>query len=180
MLYNPWSDDILDTAKGSLVPGHMDGKKEKDKGPDQEEKLSPYRMGDEVQLGDLVAIGINTDEIMKLPFIIVRISELGPKEKAMMVEGVRYRSLKGRIFGNTTCNRDGVYRNGWLQKNQNKHYFTKHALHKSHEPFMLSNYLKDVTTYNVVLAGFNFNDKGSLGRTVLATLEESPYITWNP
>jgi hypothetical protein len=156
----------------------MDRNKKMDKSPNQEKKLNPYRMGDEVQLGDLVAIGINSDAIMKLPFLIVKVSELGPKDKAVMIDGVKYRSLKGRIFGNTTCNKSGIYRNGWLQRLQNKHYFTKHALHRSHEPFMLENYLQETTTYNVVLAGFDFNDKGSLDRTVLEALERSPYITW--
>ena len=83
---------------------------------------------------------------------------------------IEYRTLEARLYGNASDNIRGVYRNGWIAKDK-KHYFRAKATHFSHKPFTLRDFLgHDITTFNVILAGFELTKSEKLDSRTLQTI----------
>ena len=179
VLYNPWSDDILDTARGSMVPGHDIRSSEESSMTDRINERK-YRNGDDVKIGELIAVAYECDRHMKLPFLIARITELGSYKDAKIIEGKSYRSLEGRLYGNSTCNPHGVFRPGWVDSKDNKHYFQAKPSHRSHRALALKDFVdSNKSTYNIILAGFELTKNEKIDATTLRALRDNPYTPWN-
>ena len=172
--YNPWSDDFLNTAEGSQVPGH-DIRAPSGRAADDEEPELPC--GDDVSIGDFAVIVVNKDELHKIPLMIVKVTELGEHFK---YNNEMYRLLDGQIWGNAKSNLRGVYRPCWLD-NDKRPYFRHKKEHHSHVPLTASinQGAGAVSTYNVAAAQFKLNSSDKLPRTVISALERSPYIDWS-
>jgi len=176
--YNPWSDDILDTAKGSMVPGHDIRQAEVIQEQDlQGIKEQHNRDGDNVYMKEFVAVATECDTETPLPFLIAKVTDLGPLATAEIHEGLKFRKLNGRVYGNAQHNPKGVLRHGWMDNN-NKFYFKAKSLHNTHRPLMLSCLNNNWTTYRVVLAGFELNANETLSQNILDTLRASAYLSW--
>jgi hypothetical protein len=179
VLYNPWSDQHLDTADGSMVAGYDIRRKDDVKQSDSAEPGdSEFRSGDDVHLKEFVIIAINPDNVHRVPFMVCKLYELGPLEEAVETDGVRYRSVKGRIYGNTNSDPTKIYRPGWIDKD-NRPYFKAKPLHPSHQPYTTEVSHGDVSTYSVILAGFNLDyTTEKLPSNVLTALRQCPWIDW--
>ena len=176
--YNPWSDDLLDTAKGSIIKGHDIRQQQQEKEKERTEETH-RRLGDEAKLGELVAIANNPDKEHKLPYVIIKITKLGLKKDAIKENDQQdYRQLEGLIYGNTTCNPKGVYRRGWIDK-RNRHYFARHPEHRSHKPYTTKEYFgNELTTYSVILAGVELSTSEKMVRKDIEYLKTSKYANW--
>jgi hypothetical protein len=180
VMYNPWSDAILDTAQGSLVPGD-DIRNPKDLKTHTEMKDTEkvYRNGDDVSLREFVIVANGCDKDNPLPFTVVKITELGTVREADVIDRVRYRKMNGRVFGNSGHNPKGIHRNGWIDKKK-RFYFKAKAQHSSHKPLMLDTLFKNggVSTFNIVLAGFDINKDETLDQDILTKVRENPWVDW--
>jgi hypothetical protein len=182
VLYNPWSEEILNTAEGSLVPGHdiRNGAIQGDPyGPAQEEQPKVYRLGDDVHVGELVAVCINPDNVNKQPFMIVKLLELHEHLRARHAGSAEtYRPLVGHIYGNSSSIIHGVFRPGWVDPTDNRPYFRTKPSHQSHPPYTTTVSHGDVTTWSVILADFQLNTADKLPANVVAALKDSEYLSW--
>ncbi len=168
--YSPWSDDILDTAQGSLVPGN-DIRHNKQPHEQQEEKnnqeVSAHKDGDQVQFGDLAAILFEDED--KFPIVVIQVQQLGSLREGVTKDNNRYRMMDGVILGNASQNPEGVYRNGWIDPKDNKHYFKKNKLRTNHRPLMLSdlNTKEEFSTYYNIYSGFTLTPGEKLDKQTL-------------
>ena len=82
--------------------------------------------------------------------------------------------LKARIYGNTKNDKQAVHRPGWINKTKGKHYFAVRPDHYTHSTYTTDKIWKDgdLTTYNIVLAGFEIDKESEkLPIRVLEALE---------
>ena len=181
VLYNPWSDQFLDTADGSLVPGHDIRNNRREEKEEAEESKMEYRWGDEVELGEFVIIQIAADDFHKVPFLIAKVYELGRLEdvgEESIHEGVKYRSLKARIYGNTKGDPANVIKPGWVDKNS-RHYFSSKPTHYTHTPYTTVISHGPMSTYNIILAGFEKSETSEkIPGSVLETLRSYDFLDW--
>jgi exodeoxyribonuclease III len=176
VLYNPWSDQLLDTADGSMVPGYdIRSRAQQQQAPSEEvDSKFAYREGDDVKCGEFIIIAVDCDAVHKKPFLIAKIYELGHAdgEDAVTADGITYRSVKARIYGNTNDDPTKVHRPGWVDKS-NRPYFRVKPEHPSHVPYTTVISHGDVTTYSVILAGFEIDEASEkIPSRVLEALEE--------
>ena len=96
------------------------------------------------------------------------------------MDGNWYRPMDGQIWGNAKSNLRGVYRSCWLDKN-NRPYFHHKKEHHSHVPMtaLINQGAGVISTYNVAASRFELNTSDKLPGTVIAALEQSPYIAWD-
>jgi hypothetical protein len=202
--YNPWSDDFPDTSEGCAIPGHglrdqsRNGQVVGDvvqqvvESGDSEFKsgASEYRNGDNVQLGEMVIVSVIGDgsdddpDSDTPPFILGKICELGEKKDAIVYDEDKnnsYRTMNVRVWGNTKNKPTQVYRPGWISKGKGKGraYFRAKEEHHTHQPY-LSNDMPGaaLSTYNVILAGFELSSLDKLPIKVLEALERCEWIDW--
>lgn len=176
VLYNPWSYQLLDTADDSMVPGYdIRSRAQQQQAPSEEvDSKFAYREGDDVKCGEFIIIAVDCDAVHKKPFLIAKIYELGHAdgEDAVTADGITYRSVKARIYGNTNDDPTKVHRPGWVDKS-NRPYFRVKPEHPSHVPYTTVISHGDITTYSVILAGFEIDEASEkIPSRVLEALEE--------
>ena len=100
--YNPWSDDFLDTAEGSAVPGHdLRQQKSQDAAAEvlagvDESGDSEFRNGDEIRMKEFVVVSVEAEDT---PFLVGTVCELGTKQDAVRYDdGQSYRTLNIRVW----------------------------------------------------------------------------------
>jgi hypothetical protein len=180
--YNPWSDDFPDTAQGSLVPGHGIRRQ----GDAQESVAlshvaaesgdSEFRNGDNVKFQEFVVAGIE-DPCRKTPFVVGTICDLGTK-KTKASDNKWYRPVNIRIWGNHNDNPLNVYRPGWLDK-KGIPYFKKNREHHSHRPYTTNDMNgANISTYVIILAGFELSNSDKIPMNVLKFLHSSEWTEW--
>ena len=182
VLYNPWSEEVLDTAEGSMVPGHdiRNGALRRDPHAlEGEEQKVEFRDGDDVHVGELVAITVEKDEVHKIPIMIVKLSDLS-EERTRCADSKEYRHLEGHIYGNTRSDIQGVFRPGWVDPKDNRPYFSVKPNHYTHPKYTssVSHGAGSLLTYSIVLAGFEFNTADKLPNDVVTALKASPWVDW--
>jgi len=164
VLYNPWSDDILDTAEGSLIPGHDIRHNNSDEPIHEATDKQHFNDGDKVNIDDLITIYLDGEN--GFPIIIARLTSLGTYGNN------GYRPCDGVIFGNYSNNPRGVYRTGWFDPKDKKHYFAMNRRHHSHRTFNLSdiNTSSGFSTFNNILSGFHLTDSERLSAKTLSSI----------
>jgi hypothetical protein len=164
VLYNPWSDDVLDTAKGSLIPGH--DIRHNDTGEHNREEIATveFNDGDKIELNEMIAIYLSDEQ--GFPIIFAKITSLGDYRN----DG--YRPCDGTVYGNYSNNPRGVYRTGWFDPKDKKHYFAMSRKHSKHREFKLSDINTDegFSTFNNILSGFQFTDSERLNVATLSRI----------
>ena len=183
VLYNPWSEEVLDTAEGSMVPGNdvRNGALRGGSHALEEAKQAvEFRDGDDVQVGELVAITVEKDEVHKVPVMIVKLSDLS-EDRIRCEDSDEYRYLEGHIYGNTRSDIQGVFRPGWVDPKDNRPYFSVKPNHYTHPKYTttVSHGVRSIVTYNIVLAGFEFTTADRLPNNVVTALKESAWIEWD-
>ena len=173
--YNPWSDDLLDTAEGSMVTG--DDVRQWDTGESDpaEEKVVSYRDGDDVGIGEFILIYSNNDKSQDAPFILAKVEELGSyDDPAVKIDkGVKYRPMVARIYGNRNSSLRGVFRPGWYSPRDDKHYFAAKPVHYTHPRYKSDRHFEGgLTTYNVILAGFKLDENDRIPIRVIEEVEK--------
>lgn len=174
VLYNPWSDDFLDTAEGSQVPGYDIRDPSSQPSGNLVQEIPD---GDNVSVGDFAAVAVQIDEVHKIPVMIVKVTELG---RPFQKEGETYRLMDGQIYGNAGSNLQGVYRPGWVDNN-NRPYFRLRKEHHSHKPFTarINQGAGATSTFNIVAAQFELTTGDKLPGAVISALRQSPHIGWD-
>ena len=182
VLYNPWSEDLLNTAEGSLVPGH-DIRNGAVQGEPYAQALveqpKVYRLGDDVRVGELVALAVDRDDNHKQPVMIVRLLELHAHDRRSY-DGYTetFRPLVGQIYGNFNSSMHGVFSPGWIDPKDNRPYFRAKPSHPSHPKYTTTVSHGDITTYSIVLADFDLNTADKLPGSVITALKESEWVQW--
>ena len=91
---------------------------------------------------------------------------------------MKYRDLEARIFDNTKGDPANIIKPGWVDKN-NRPYFSSKPTHHTHVPYTTAISHGPITTYSVILAGFDKSETyEKIPAAVLETLRTYSFLDW--
>ena len=135
----PWDDDHLDTSQ------KLDRKEEEEENTDRNNGLKT-----DIQIGEVVVFQMAITETHRAPFGAGRVLQVRNSEDIVF-----------QWIGNPRCNPRGTWQNGWIDPKDNKGYYAKNKMHKSHSTWTNDATETPMGLSELIAKGFDLIDSGN-------------------